>query len=317
MSCVYKGSVVDTDLSRNSKGGTELMRARLLKTVDRKLLKKVAIHFSRPRELYSDVPNLLYCHDLFSDPENKVLKNEGWKRFDHFVFVSHWQRDQYIMAFGIPYSKCSVIQNAVEVEHRYTEKPTDFIRFIYHTTPHRGLELVYPIFDALSEEFDNIHLDVYSSFKIYGWESRDAKYEQLFNNIKSHPHMTYHGFKRNDKILTALKRSHIFLFPSIWMETSCIAMIEAIRSGCLVIHPSYGALPETASGATAMYDMHEDIQKHAKLCYSVTRSILNKQKENPNFLNQLSCNPCFKLPNNDINKFSQSWNNLLQKITHV
>jgi hypothetical protein len=59
MSCVYKGSVIDTDLSRNSKGGTEMMRDRLIKYVDKSLLGKVAIHLSRPRKLYEDVPNIL------------------------------------------------------------------------------------------------------------------------------------------------------------------------------------------------------------------------------------------------------------------
>lgn len=87
MSCVYKGNVVETDLSKNSKGGTEMMRSRLISHVDSDLLSKVAIHFSRPRQLYKDVPNILYLHDLALDPENIILKDEGWKKFDHFVFV--------------------------------------------------------------------------------------------------------------------------------------------------------------------------------------------------------------------------------------
>jgi hypothetical protein len=110
------------------------------------------------------VPNILWCHDLAEDPENKVLRDGGWEKFDHFVFVSNWQRDQYIVRFGIPYSKCSVIYNAVEKQYAPKEKDMSTIRFVYHTTPHRGLELLVPIFDALSKEFDNIHLDVYSSF---------------------------------------------------------------------------------------------------------------------------------------------------------
>ena len=315
MSCVYKGKIVETDLSKNSKGGTEMMRSRLVNYVDKDLLSKVAIHFSRPRELYQDVPNILYCHDLALDPENNGLKNDGWKKFDHFVFVSHWQRDQYIMIFGIPYSMCSVIPNAVELEYEYTKKQTDLIRFIYHTTPHRGLQLVYPIFDALSKEFDNIHLDVFSSFRIYGWEKRDAQFEELFGKIRSHSNMTYHGFKRNDIVLDALKKSHIFLFPSIWMETSCIAMIEAIRSGCVVIHPSYGVLPETSAGVTVMYDMHEDMQTHAARCYEVTRNVLLQQKENAELFNQITSSTGFELPRHDIGSFANSWNNILKQVS--
>lgn len=312
MSCIYKGNVVDTNLSRNARGGTEMMRERLLNNVPQELLQNFAIHFSRPREIHKAVKNIFYCHDLVMDPENKILRDDGWKMFDHFVFVSYWQRDQYILVYGIPYSICTVIPNAIELEYQPIQKRTDQIRFIYHTTPHRGLELVYPIFDALSKQFDNIHLDVYSSFKIYGWEQRDKPYEQLFDNLKAHPKITYHGSKSNDVVLAALKESHIFLFPSIWQETSCIAMIEAIRSGVLVIHPSYAALPETSSSATLMYEYTEDVQEHVNIAFIVTKNLLEAQRNNENFLNIITSSDRHALPRNGINRFKSSWINLLK-----
>jgi len=314
MSCVYKGKVIETDLSKNSKGGTEMMRNRLVENVDKTLLKKYAVHLSRPRELYGDVKNIFYCHDLALDPENKILKDNGWEKFDHFVFVSYWQRDQYILIYGIPYSKCTVIQNAIELEYSPIEKQTGQIRLIYHTTPHRGLELVYPIVDALSKQYDNIHLDVYSSFSIYGWKQRDKPFKELFNKIKNHSHMTYHGSVNNNVILDALKKSHIFLFPSIWQETSCIAMIEAIRSGVLVIHPSYGALQETAVDATVMYEYTEIANDNANMAFSVVKNLLEAQKIEPNLFNNMTSSERFALPKNSINNFTNSWNNLLRHL---
>lgn len=316
MSCVYRGQVIESDLSKNARGGTEMMRERLLKNVDSDLLSNYAIHFSRPREMYKDVKNIFYCHDLALDPENKVLRDGGWKKFDHFVFVSYWQRDQYVLVYGIPYSKCTVIQNAVELEFVHTKKPTDEIRFIYHTTPHRGLELLYPIFDALSKEYDNIHLDVYSSFKIYGWEQRDKPYEALFEKLNAHPHITYHGSKSNEEVLRALKDAHIFLFPSIWQETSCIAMIEAIRSGVVVVHPSYAALPETAAGATIMYDYTEIVNDHANIAYAVVKNLLDAHKVTPDLFNMFMASERCELPKNSINIFTNSWNNLLRRLNN-
>jgi len=315
LSCIYKGSVIETALSQNSRGGTEQMRNRLLKHADNQLLGKVAIHFSRPRQLYQDVPNILYCHDLATDNENSILENKGWEQFKHFVFVSAWQRDQYISKFGMPYSLCSVIPNAVELEYSYPKKQQEKVRFIYHTTPHRGLQLVYPIIDALSKEFDNIHLDVYSSFSIYGWEQRDKPYKHLFDKIDNHSHMTYHGAKPNSEVLTALKQSHIFIYPSIWQETSCIAMIEAIKSGCLCIHPNYGALPETASGLTAMYNYTEDMQQHANRCYAMTKLILENHTEAANLFDVISKNTGFELAENTIEHYKNLWDTLLKGLT--
>jgi UDP-glucose:(glucosyl)LPS alpha-1,2-glucosyltransferase len=314
MSCIYQGSVIESELSRNARGGTEMMRERLLRNVDGNLLKKFAIHLSRPRELYGDVKNVLWCHDLATDPENRILKDGGWDKFDHFVFVSYWQRDQYILIYGIPYSRCTVIPNAVEVEYESRDKNTDEIKFIYHTTPHRGLQLLYPIFDALSKEFDNISLDVYSSFAIYGWQQRDMAYQDLFQKLKTHPKIRYHGSRPNKEVLEALEQAHIFLYPSIWMETSCIAMIEAIRSSVLVIHPSYGALPETSSGATLMYEYTENHADHVIEAYTMTRNLLLSNQAN-SLLDRLTRSERFLLPSNSINNFTLSWNHLLSRLS--
>lgn len=311
---IYNGKIVDSELSRNAMGGTEMMRKRILERIDSALLENVAIHFSRPRELPEDAVNILYCHDLAEDPENVILTEEGWKKFTKLVFVSAWQRDQYIMRFNIPYSHCMVIPNAVEKRYEAEEKNTETIRFIYHTTPHRGLELVYPVIDALSKEYPNIHLDVYSSFAIYGWVNRDEPYVDLFTKIHEHPNMTYHGSVPNDQVLEALDKANIFLYPSIWKETSCIALIEAIKSGCVCIHPNFGALPETASNATIMYDYDEDASRHANLAYAITKSVLEHQKNDPHFLNRFSRSDRFGLVPNDINTFQNLWTKLLREV---
>lgn len=313
MSCIYKGEVIETDLSKNSKGGTEMMRQRLIDTVDKELLKGYAIHLSRPREIYDDVKNILWCHDLAEDPENNILKDSGWERFDHFVFVTAWQRDQYIAYYGIPYSKCSVIRNAVEKRYDPKEKDMSTIRFIYHTTPHRGLDLLYPVFDALTQDYDNIHLDVFSSFRIYGWENRDRPFNELFNKISNHDHMSYHGCESNDKVLEALDKAHIFLYPNIWKETSCIALIEAIKSQLICIHPNFGALTETAGGATIMYDYHEDYTAHANIAYGYTKSVLEHIKLDPNFFSRFTISDRYSLAVNDINTFTSTWAKLLRE----
>ena len=51
----------------------------------------------------------------------------------------------------------------------YAEKPKDRINLIYHTTPHRGLNIAVAAMKELAKlHGDKIHLDVYSSFEAYG-----------------------------------------------------------------------------------------------------------------------------------------------------
>lgn len=314
MSCIYKGQIVESELSKNANGGSEMMRQRLLDNASPELLEQVAIHLSRPREMYTDVLNILWCHDLAEDSENEILKDGGWKQFDHFIFVSAWQRDQFVMRYGIPYSECTVIYNAIEKEYDPKEKNTDTVRFIYHTTPHRGLELLVPVFEALCEKFENLHLDVYSGFGIYGWENRDEPYQGLYQRIDAHPNMTYHGVQDNDTVLKALEEAHVFLYPNIWRETSCIALIEAIKSQVICIHPNLGALPETATNATIMYDFNEDPKIHANYAFAIAAQLLAAMQQDPNYFNKWTYSDRFALARNNMSSFKTIWDQTLRNI---
>ena len=44
-----------------------------------------------------------------------------------------------------------------------------------------------------------------------------------------------------------LKEMHIYAFPSIWVETSCISAIEAMGAGCEIVTTNLGALYETCT----------------------------------------------------------------------
>ena len=93
----------------------------------------------------------------------------------------------------------------------------------------------------------------------------DEPYLDLFEKAKNHPNMTYHGFQPNDVVRKALQEAHIFAFPSIWQETSCIAAIEAMSAGCEVVCPNLAALPETTAGFAQMYQYSEDMNHHANV----------------------------------------------------
>jgi hypothetical protein len=41
-------------------------------------------------------------------------------------------------------------------------KSKERIKLIYHTTPHRGLQILVPVFEKLCEWHDDIELDVFS-----------------------------------------------------------------------------------------------------------------------------------------------------------
>lgn len=254
------------ELSKNSMGGTELMATALAEKLDPELSSKFQIICSRVRDIDEDKIPILWLHDLPNDPESHHLADkESRDRFAKFVFVSNWQMNEYIHTYGLDWDQCYVIKNAIDpIELK--EKPKDgVVRLIYHSTPHRGLELLVPVFEYLSEKYDNVELDVYSSFNLYGWPARDKPYEELFDRCNQHPKIRYHGTQPNDVIRNALKEADIFAYPNIWPETSCICAIEALDAGCLMLAPNYAALPETAASWGITYQWTTDANKHANV----------------------------------------------------
>ena len=168
------------ELNKNSQGGTEKMVEGMLARVDPELLQHFQIIPSRVRELRDDKIRVYWLHDLPNDPETVHLRDEASRsRFHKIVYCGNWQMQQYQNFLGVPHDhNTCVIETAIEPVP-FIEKPRDTIRLIYTSTPQRGLQILVPVFEELCKKYDNIELDVFSSFKIYGWESADAQYEGL------------------------------------------------------------------------------------------------------------------------------------------
>lgn len=268
-------------IAGNAMGGTEIMKLAIEKRLPKELLDNFQIFVSRVHEPLSDKHiRILWCQDLPGDPASDHLKNGGWKKFHRIIFATHWQMRGFMEFYDIPWSKCVVIRNGIE-PIEFKEKSRDKIKLIYSSTPHRGLNILYSVFNKLAEEDKDVELDVFSSFKLYGWDERDTPYAELFEKLKEHPQINYHGSVSNEEVRAALQESHILAYPSTWQETSCLCLMEAISAGNMAIHPNYGALFETAANWTYMYQWNEDPNWHASVFYSILRGVIEEVRNMP------------------------------------
>ena len=183
-----------------------------INTIDPDLLSHFQIIHSRVRELDENKKKILVLHDLPLDYENNHLRNGGWKRFDKLVFVSKWQQQEYKRHLKIPSKAGIVLRNAIEpIPHH--KKPTDKIRLMYYSTPHRGLDILYAVFRVLAREYPDLELNVFSSYDIYGWPESNKNYLRLFDSLDNHSQINYSKSVSNDRIREELCRSHIFAYP--------------------------------------------------------------------------------------------------------
>jgi glycosyltransferase involved in cell wall biosynthesis len=270
------------ELSAKAMGGSEMMKYKLIERLPKELTDQFQIFVSRIQEpLNPDLIKIYWHQDLPEDP-NAIgpLKNNGWKNFDILVFNSQWQQTVFQRAFNIPYWKCTTLCNAIEpFEIEDKPNPNEAVNLIYHTTPHRGLEILVPVFEKLAEEDQNIKLDVYSSFNMYGWGERDNQYKELFDRCIDHSQINYHGYQPNEVVRAGLKKAHIYAYPSIWVESSCISLIEAMSARALCVHSNLGALWDTGGGLTRMYPFDEDINIHANRFAILLKDAINSVRE--------------------------------------
>jgi glycosyltransferase involved in cell wall biosynthesis len=256
----------ENEISKNSNGGTEITKRSIAARIDPALADNFQIIASRIRELEEDKIRIYWLHDLPEDPEASHLKDASSRdRFHRMVFSSNWQYQQYMAKLGYPETIKSMVIETPFQPIEYVEKSKDEIRLVYFSTPHRGLQILVPVFKKLAKKYSNIHLDIFSSFKIYGWENADKPFEELFADCDAHPQITNHGSVPQEQLRAALQKAHIFAYPNIWQETSCRCLMESMSAGLFCVHPNYGALSDTSGGLTAMYQMDTDPNIHANI----------------------------------------------------
>lgn len=307
----------ENEISIKANGGTELTKRLLASRLPKDLLDNFQIISSRIRELDPTKIRVMFLHDLPEDPESAKLSDPAYRaNFHKFVYVSDWQYSQYQTVLKVPYDiNGAVLENCI-VPFPEHEKPKDKIRLVYFSTPHRGLNILYAVFKELVKTHPDIHLDVFSSFNLYGWEGGDKQFEQLFKELDAHPNITNHGAVDQETLRAHLQKCHILAYPNIWPETSCRVLMESMSAGLLCVHPNYAALPHTAAGFTFMYQGDQDQNTHAALFYGALNDavLAIKEKESRGIDGHLKFTKIYADNRFNVDNIVPKWEALLRQL---
>jgi len=309
-------------INENAFSGTELTMRKVNELLDPVLSEKVAI--ARDIKLLENDsrPRIYWVHGIPGDtPANPAIENRTirdpatrWNYIDRIVFVSEWQQAQYAKQYKLTpkelKERTCVIRNAIHPIEAHT-KPSGKIKLIYTSVPVRGLNVLYQVFSEIADRYPNVELDVYSSFNIYGIPHMDKRFERLFDALRAHPQINYYGTVSNSELREALKQSHIFAYPSTFMETSCVALIEAMSAGLLCVHSSIAGLPETAAGHTNMYEWCTSPTHEKRFAEHLERAI--KQYINGN-LSGIPAQQQYINDNYSWDVRMEEWNNFIKEI---
>ena len=273
-------------INNESLGGSENQLRLLLKHLPDESFKDINLILNNTNHdlIEKDKINVLWMQHFVNQEEAKNLGSKDYvNKLDYIVFNSNWNFEKFQYQFKIPESKSLVIKNAIE-KIGFHEKPKDKINLVYHTTPWRGLIHLLKVFKRLN--LQNTELNICSSTIIYGKKFDSIlgkKYENIFEECKNTKNVNYLGFVENNKIIELLKNMHIYSFPSIWPETSCISAIEAMAAGCEIVTSNLGALYETCApfatfvGFDSNFDNFE--KKYQKTLENSVKNFWSKENQ--------------------------------------
>jgi glycosyltransferase involved in cell wall biosynthesis len=207
--------------------------------------------------LSPEIPMLLWTQHAIDQPAMVPLRHalihQSW---DHFIFVSHWQRASYLQAFGLDPARTSVRLNAIGTPFHYlfpdraalasgkAKVPT----LAYTSSPGRGLTVLLDIFPLLREVFPQLQLKVFSSMQTWQQPEDEPWLQALYKRCRETEHVTLVGSLPQPELARELAQVHLLTYPNIYNETSCIALMEAMACGCDIVSTALGALPETTAG---------------------------------------------------------------------
>lgn len=234
------------------KGGSELAYEALMSNLGNERPNDVNFILSTcSPELVDPTKTNVLWQQLNWNEENVALMSDRSfvDSIDHFVYVSHWCYDRYRNKFDIPHhEKSHVIKNAIYPFEDIKKPQTKKLKLIYTSTPWRGLDVLLDAFEMLDR--NDVELDVYSSTVIYGdffHNSYGNQFTWIFDKAKQMDNVNYMGYASNQGVRNAISKAHVFAYPSMFEETSCISAIEAGAAGCQLVLSDYGALYETCA----------------------------------------------------------------------
>ena len=212
----------------------------------------------------------LWMHDIHCGPdwENLLARD-----YDKILCLSDFARDKFLDYYpGVDATKVVKTSNALDLglfpndgyqHHRLKTGDLPF-RATYSSSPDRGLDRLlglWPkIVNLVREKYPLNHrpaeLHVYYGFAnwrkaalLQGQVSEMVRADFLHGKLMATPGVLYHGAVGKAELANSHRLSQMWLYPTDFLETSCITAMEAQAAGSKIVTTRCGALPETAPSA--------------------------------------------------------------------
>ena len=235
------------------------------------------------QRLKREAPRAVHVCWLHLTPDQSAMAplHAMTPHIDCAVFVSATQR--VMMRYGGP---AAVIGNGIAPAFENMFATQEALsaakenRAAYTSMPYRGLHLLVEVIGGMRGQ---TRFDVYSAMTTY--RRPDDEFSGLYQKLRAAPHTHYHGAVSQSALAAALKPAAFLSYPCAFIETYCIAALEAIAAGLKVVSIDLGALKETTMGfaellpVTAEMEDAEIVARYTQLLEKNVAAFLSQKEQ--------------------------------------
>ena len=207
--------------------------------------------------------SIFWCQDDLQEGEVEHLcyNKDVTDKIDMIVSVSEYAKNNLL--------KETLVKNIKVIRNGYNENfitKNDKVkgRFVYSSTPFRGLDVLLEIWPEINNIIPNSELYLFTGMSLYNPGQNDAN-NYLYNRAKRKKDVIISEPVCQKNLMNFLSTCDIMLYPNHYVEASCMAVIEALASGVPVVTSNLGALPELINKDNGIlidgHSRHYDYQK--------------------------------------------------------
>lgn len=205
---------------------------------------------------------MLWMHDVNIGEQMTHVVDKA----DMILGLTKWHIAHLAKLYGIAGSKLRVVPNGVEMDRFPTNRSQDSTndpRFIWSSSPDRGLDNVLNIWPEIRARWPEARLDIY-----YGWELIDQTISQYRQAGRPHVWLEdfrarcwnqmewlgfenggihHHGRVGQEELAKAMYEASFWPYMTSFMETFCITAIEMQAAGVIPVTSKLAALREVVA----------------------------------------------------------------------
>jgi glycosyltransferase involved in cell wall biosynthesis len=196
------------------------------------------------------VPNAnhvwLWEHDV-AYPE---LTSELADQFEKILVLSEWHKGYAEKVSPFLNGKLARTSNGIMPELFSPNGHRQRHRFIYCSSPDRGLDILLGWWPKIREMWPDAELHTYYGWQYFPSDTQATQWKNAVTQLLNQPGVEWHGRTGQKELAKEFLRTQFWLYPSFhrtgadWDETFCITALEAQAAGCIPVTRPVAALPE-------------------------------------------------------------------------